>query len=208
MTSYASVVTLSIMTRITSTNSKKGGAAALSEVEVFVRAERWNEACRAITADLRSDPRNHWLVSRLALTFYEQRRYNDALIHSERALELNPRCPLSLWDYAGTLQMLDRDIEAADIYRRLLRRGAKRIANGPCGEGLARARGLIADCHLRLSDSLRRLNRESEAEIHFAKHLDLRGPGCQSIYSLKDLSKRHGTSLEPHGVVIPREPHE
>jgi tetratricopeptide (TPR) repeat protein len=200
MTSYASVVTLSIMTRITSTNSKKGGAAALSEVEVLVRAERWSEARQAITVELRSDPQNHWLVSRLALTFYEQRRYKDALIHNERALELNPRCPLSLWDYAGTLQMLDRDIEAADVYRRIIRRGAKRIANDPCGEGLARSRGLIADCHLRLSDSLLALNRESEAETHFVKHLDLRGPGCQSIYSLKDLSKQRGMSVRSHAV--------
>jgi len=189
------------MARITSTNSNNRGAAVLPEVEVLVRAERWNDARRAITVELRSDPRNHWLVSRLALTFYEQRRYKDTLILNERALALNPRCPLSLWDYAGTLQMLDRNNEAAEVYRRLIRRGSKRIANGPCGEGLARARGLIADCHLRLSDSLRALNLESESLIHFEKHLDLRGPGCQSIYSLKDLAKRRGASVRSRGAV-------
>jgi len=97
--------------------------------------------------------------------------------------------------------MLDRNNEAAEVYRRLIRRGSKRIANGPCGEGLARARGLIADCHLRLSDSLRALNLESESLIHFEKHLDLRGPGCQSIYSLKDLAKRRGASVRSRGAV-------
>jgi len=68
------------MARITSTNSNNRGTAVLPEVEVLVRAERWNDARRAITVELRSDPRNHWLVSRLALTFYEQRRYKDTLI--------------------------------------------------------------------------------------------------------------------------------
>ena len=185
------------MIRITKNNRRNTGAAAPPEVEVLVRAERWSEARRAITVELRSDPENHWLVSRLALTFYEQHRYKEALRHSERALMLAPRCPLSLWDYAGTLQMLGRDTEAVNVYRGLIRRGSQRIANGPCGEGLARARGLIADCHFRLSKSLHALNRELEAKVHFAKHLDLRGPGCQSIYSLKDLAKHRGRLLEP-----------
>jgi len=187
--------------RTTKNNFGNRGAAALPEVELLLRAERWSDARRAIIVELRSDPEDHWLVSRLALTFYEQRRYKEALIHSERALALAPRCPLSLWDYAGTLQMLNRDVEAVEVYRRLIRRGVKRIANGPCGEGLARARGLIADCHLRLSDSLRALNQEPAAELHFAMHLDQRGPGCHSIYSLKDLAKRPGRSVRSHAVV-------
>lgn len=173
----------------------------LSNVEALIRQDRWVEARRVILARLRSDPDNHWLVGRLGLTYYEQRQYKRALEHATHAVALMPRCPLALWDYAGSLQMLDRDAQAVDIYRGLIRRGVKRIASGPCGEGMARARGLIADCHLRLSDSLSALRRDAEAMRHFAKHLDMRGPGCQSIYSLKDTAKRRIELARPHAAV-------
>jgi hypothetical protein len=163
-----------------------------TDIESLIREERWGEARKAITTELRNNPTSHWLIARLGLTYYEQRRYSLALKFAARALELAPRCPLALWDYAGALQMLDRDAEAIPIYRRLIRRGPLRMANGPCGEGLAWSRGLIADCHLRLSDSMHALGDEAGAERHFDKHLEMRGPGCQSIYPLKDIAARRG----------------
>jgi len=84
--------------------------------------------------------------------------------------------------------MLGRHDDAIDAYRSLVRRGAKRIAKGPCGEGLARARGLVADCHFRIAESLESLGRRNAALAAFETHLDLRGPGCQSIYRLRDLN--------------------
>jgi tetratricopeptide (TPR) repeat protein len=161
-----------------------------TDIESLIREGRWSEARKAITTELRIDPTSHWLITRLGLTYYEQRKYSRALTFAARALELAPRCPLALWDFAGALQMLDRDTEAIAIYQRLIRRGPLRIAKDPCGEGLARSRGLVADCHLRLSDSLRSIGEESGAERHFVKHLDMRGPGCQSIYPLKDITAR------------------
>jgi hypothetical protein len=105
---------------------------------------------------------------------------------------------MSAGDDAGALQMLDRHTEAVAIYQRLIRRGPIRIADDPCGEGLARSRGLIADCHLRLSDSLHELGDAAGAARNFMKHLDLRGPGCQSIYPLKEIAarrRRNGAKL-------------
>jgi tetratricopeptide (TPR) repeat protein len=162
-----------------------------TDIESLIREGRWNAARRAITIALRSKPTSHWLIARLGLTYYEQRQYSRGLKFTTRALELSPRCPLALWDYAGTLQMLARDAEAIAIYRRLIQRGPVRIAKDPCGERLSRSRGLVADCHLRLSDSLHSLGDEVGAERHFVKHLDMRGPGCQSIYPLKEIAVRH-----------------
>ncbi|MDX2166831.1 MAG: tetratricopeptide repeat protein [Deltaproteobacteria bacterium] len=160
----------------------------ISPIEKSIRAGRWLTARKAIERALMIDPHNHWLLTRLGLTYYELRDYSAALRCSEQALVLNPKCPLALWDYAGTLQMLDRHREAIEVYRSLLRRGAKRIAHGRCGEGVARARGLIADCHYRLAESLTALGRADEALAAFTKHLDLRGPGCRSIYLLRTLN--------------------
>ena len=162
--------------------------ARLDPVEALVREGRWRAAQRAILRALKETPDSHWLLSRLSLTYYEQRDYRSALTHAKRALALSPSCHLALWEYAGALQMLGRHREAIQTYRRLTRRGAKRIATGPCGEGIARARGLVADCHYRLSESLAAVGKRQAALKEFATHLDMRGPGCRSIYPLDTLT--------------------
>jgi tetratricopeptide (TPR) repeat protein len=170
------------------------------DIEKLIGAERWVDARRLIRRALRSKPNDHWLLTRLGLTYYEQRRYEQALKLSERAFSVAPTCPLVLWDYAGCLEMLDRNSEAADIYQRLIRRGPKRIAVGPCGEGLSLARGLVADCHLRLADVFEAMGRGAESMAEFDKHLDMRGPGCRSIYPLKTLQRKVSRSRERAGV--------
>jgi tetratricopeptide (TPR) repeat protein len=161
-----------------------------ADIEILIRQERWTEAERAIRGALKIKPDDHWLVTRLASTLYEQGQFKRSLIYASRAVDLAPYCPLALWDLAGTLQMLERHQEALAIYRRIVKRGYQRIAVEPCGEGLARSRGLVADCHLRISDSLRLLGREALSMRHFGQHLDMRGPGCHSIYSLADISRK------------------
>ena len=122
-----------------------------SKIETLIAAEDWPRARKAVREELRSSPNNHWLLTRLGLTYYEERRYKLSLKYSLRALAQMPNCPLALWDYAGTLEMLDQTQDALTIFQRLVRRGIPEITFGDCGEGLAWARGLIADCHYRLA---------------------------------------------------------
>jgi len=68
------------------------------------------------------------LLTRLGLTFYEERRYAQALKYSLRALEEVPNCPLALWDYAGSLEMLDQTKAALKVYLYLIRRGIHSVA--------------------------------------------------------------------------------
>jgi hypothetical protein len=93
--------------------------------------------------------------------------------------------------------MLQRHWEALAIYEKLTQRGAKQIAVGPCGEGLAWANGLVADCYYRMMESLDALGDETGANAMLVRHLDMRGPGCYSIYPLGEL-RRNGRPL-PQG---------
>jgi tetratricopeptide (TPR) repeat protein len=161
-----------------------------NKIEKLIEKEDWPNARKAILAALKQSPDDHWLVTRLGLTYYEQRNYKKALEIEEEAYKLSPNCPLVLWDYAGTLQMLGRHEEAMELYHRIIAKGIDEIAYGECGEGKGKARGLIADCSFRISDSYQDLGSEELSLQAFEKHLDLRGPGCYSIYSLKDLSRR------------------
>ena len=157
-------------------------------IEVLVRQSRWRAALRAIVSELKVTRQSHWLLARLALMHYELHDYRAAREYAKRAMTLEPRCHLALWEYAGALQMLGRHREAVKVYRRLTHRGAERIASGPCGEGLARARGLVADCHYRIASSLRALGARQAAGREFRRHLGMRLSGSRSIYSLRELA--------------------
>jgi tetratricopeptide (TPR) repeat protein len=159
---------------------------------ILFEREHWNSARKLILSKLKRDKLNHWLLTRLGSTYYEERNYKKALEITKRALLLAPKCPLVLWDYAGTLQALDKDLEAIQIYRKLIRKGIKRIATEKCGEGIARARGLIADCYFGLSISLFEIGKKKAGLKAFENHLELRGPGCRSIYSIEYVKNRIG----------------
>jgi hypothetical protein len=70
------------------------------------------------------------------------------------------------------------------VYRRILRRDVDSLAYGDCGEGLAWARGLIADCWYRIARCHLRSGRRRLSTTAFKTHLKLRGPGCRSIYPI------------------------
>ena len=57
-------------------------------------------------ANLKKEPDNHWLLTRLGLTYYEERAYGASLSYERRALNLAPHCPRAFWDDAGSLQKL------------------------------------------------------------------------------------------------------
>jgi tetratricopeptide (TPR) repeat protein len=162
-----------------------------NKIEELIKKDDWAGARREIRASLKRQPDDHWLLTRLGLTYYEQHNYKKARETEEKAIKLAPKCPLVLWDYAGSLQALDLHEEAIKIYRRLIAKGVNRIAFGECGEGKAWARGLIADCYYRLALSYQAMGDEKLALKALERHLDLRGPGCQSIYPLKKLTVKY-----------------
>ena len=157
-------------------------------LDAAVAAEDWARARSLLRAALRRRPDDHWLWTRLAMVIYEQRQYSRALVAAQHAFSLQPRCPLVLWDLAGPLQALERHSEALALYRRIVRTPLERLAFGRCGEGLARAKGLVADSYYRLSISLDALGRHKQALAASHRPLPPRGPGCHSISRRRDLS--------------------
>jgi len=153
-------------------------------IEQQIEREDWEGARRLIEIELLSKPDDHWYLTRLSSTYYEQRDYRRALELSSRALEIAPLCPLILWDHAGTLEMLDRPREALSIYRRLVGRGVENLAHGECGEGRPRARGLIADSLFRMGTCYAALGESEAAADCWQRCLAERGPGCQATYPI------------------------
>ena len=160
------------------------------EIEKLIAIEDWKAARKLIRAALRKEPDSHWLLTRLGLTYYEEQNYEKALFYDTQAMNLAPNCPLVLWDYAGTLDMLGRNKEAIAIYRKLIKRGVDKIAYGECGEGLAWARGVVADCLYRIAKCYAEEEKPKKALNYYEQHLNQRGPGCRSIYPIDEVKKQ------------------
>jgi len=153
--------------------------------DLFERA-KWAEARRLLEARLREQPRNHWVLTRLGTTYYEEQDYERALALTQRAQALAPTCPLVVWDLASTLEMLGKDRKALRLYQGLVARGTRAIANDECGEGIAWARSLLTDCLYSVAGCLHRLGRHQEALRSIQEYLQLRAMGVRSVYSLKE----------------------
>ncbi len=159
-------------------------------IESAIAAEDWRHARRLIREELRNRRDDHWLLTRLALTYYEQRQYKKSLLYVVEALQIAPYCPLAVWDYAGTLDMLKRKKKALQIYRWLISWGEDRIAYGECGEGKRSARSLIADCYYRIA-GIHEYRRERDKALRaYKQHLLRRKPGVRSIYPIALVRRR------------------
>jgi tetratricopeptide (TPR) repeat protein len=164
---------------------------AWKKIEKNIEADNWVAARKLIREELKRDPKDHWLLGRLALTYYEQRKYDRALYWNVMALQEAPYCPLLIWDYAGTLAMLDRNDEALILYRWLLSWGEEQLAYGECGEGIRRARALIADCHYRIACIWHEKRQWKRAAVELGEYLTMRRSGHGSIYSLRQVKAEY-----------------
>lgn len=164
---------------------------AARQIEEAIERDNWQKARLLIRQWLRREPNDHWLLTRLGLTYYEQKQYRRALRYELKALQIEPYCPLVVWDYAGTLDMLGRKKEALSVYRWLPSWGEEKLAFGPCGEGIQAARSLIADCFYRIAVILEEQGQRKRAIAAFQEHLSRRTRGTRSIYPLSKVRRRY-----------------
>lgn len=169
--------------------------ARAKRIEKAIAQEKWEKARSIIEPWLRDVPDDHWLLTRLALTYYEQKKYAKALHYDLEALQIAPYCPLAVWGYAGTLEMLGRKKEALSIFRWLAGWGEDYLADEPCGEGIRSARSLITDCYYRIGRILEQQRQWKRATAAYKEHLSRRGRGIRSIYSLLEVRQRYTALL-------------
>lgn len=133
--------------------------------------ERWTESRRLFRAELRSRPADHWLLTRVAMTYYEQHQYSAALKFARRARQLAPWCPLVKWDLATICWMNDRDKEAVKLWKEIAASPIKKLAYGQCGEGVAWASSLVNDARFRLAQSFRTQRQFKRARTLLKRHI-------------------------------------
>lgn len=156
-----------------------------TNVETLLHQQRWEEARQLLQKELVREPNNHWLLTQLGVTHYEQGQYQEALKSLLPSLDIVPDCPLTLWNLAGALGALDRPEEAIAIYTGLLRSN-KSAADDPCWESDEWTEALKTDCVYRLGVCFQHLGRRKSAEHCFRQYINLLLAGMNGSYSVED----------------------
>lgn len=167
-----------------------------AEIERLIQQDRWAEVRLGIRHLLREEGgADHWLMARMGLAYYEERRYREALEWSRRAIAAEPRCPLARWEFAGALQMLGRLAEAKEQYQLLARLRDSGSRSEPCWEGKSWAEGLRLDAIFRLATIAQHQGESGRARKLYLSFIRERPAVRSSIYSTKE-AKRELASLQ------------
>ena len=156
-------------------------------VEALLLREEWEKARKRLQKELAGDPDNHWLLTQLGVTFYEQGQFLDALKCLRSSLEIVPDCPLTLWNLAGTLDSLGKTRVAIPIDTWLL--NSKRSpVDDSCWESEAWTDSLKTDCVYRLGVCFQHLGSQASAEHCFRQYLNLMLAGMVGSYPMEDVA--------------------
>ena len=158
-------------------------------VDELLQREEWDDARKLVERELKRQPNDHWLLTQLGVTYYEQGRYREALSPLLDSLAIVPDCPLTLWNVAGTLDALGKPEVAVPIYAWLL--GSKKSADDdPCWESDEWSDSLKTDSVYRIGTCLQRMERWESAEHCFREYINLILAGVDGAYQLQDAARR------------------
>ncbi len=160
-----------------------------NRVNLLFQQGKWVTARKLLEEEREKDPTDHWVLTQLGVTFYEQRRYQEALQLFLASLKIVRDCPLTLWNAAGALDSLARHDEAVHIYTWLLR--AKTLPKkDPCWESKGWADALKADCVYRLGRCFEHLGKREVAKHCYHQYMNLLATGIEGTYSVDDVLGR------------------
>lgn len=157
-----------------------------TKIDDAIEHDDWENARHLLKQALRDEPDDHWLLTRLSTTYYEEHNYKEALATSQRALQSEPDCPLVRWDYACALDMLNRTKDAISVWKSLLNQGTTTLDADPCGEGHEWSSSLLNDCKYRLALAYADLKDFPLATQYLCNFIAARREGESSIYELVD----------------------
>ncbi len=118
----------------------------IKKINELFQDEKWKVAREIIKVELENYPQDHWLLTRLSTTYYEEHKYDKALYYVRKAFKIAPNCPLVIWDYACALDMIEKEMKAIELWKKIISLGVEQVAYDECGEGIRWAKSIINDC--------------------------------------------------------------
>ena len=161
----------------------------LKEYYYLYDMEEWKQARTILLRLLKIEPNNHWILTSISSTLYEERKYKQALKYSQKAYLLDEKCNLVLYDYANVLDMLGLELDAIKLWKSILNKGLFNIAKGHHGEGILKAKIMMNNCRFRIGSSYLDIGDKKNAKKYLILHLKNRNRGLPSIITKKEVVK-------------------
>jgi tetratricopeptide (TPR) repeat protein len=161
------------------------------QINSLFAKEKWAEARALLEPELIKFPGSHWLLDRLSVTYYEQKNYQKAFTFINKAFAIAPRCPLVLWDYAGTCAAQGKTQASIQKYKALFDMFPDEFHEDECGEDMHWASSLIMDCFFRLAVCYQTLKKYHDAMSYLDEYIGIRTTrdDLDSLYSIADAKK-------------------
>lgn len=163
-------------------------AAFNKRINALFKRDDWKQARSLLETEFKKNPSDHWLLTQLAVTFYEERKYKKALGLLVKSLKIVPDCPLTLWNVGGALDATGQHGSAIRVYTWLLR-SKKSPAEDPCWESEQWADVLKTDCIYRIGVCFKNEGAHDLALHCFHQYLNLLMSGKDASYSLDDVHR-------------------
>lgn len=154
---------------------------ALIKYYNYFNKENWVSAKNILLDLLKNGKKGFWIYSCISACYYEMKDYKHALKFSKLAYKTNPNSPLVLWDYAGVLIMLNKEIEGIKLYEKILYKSAFQIGKTETTEGIKWANSLLNDCRFKIGLAYFRIGKDANAKKYFLEHLKYRKKGLPSL---------------------------
>jgi len=167
------------------------------KIKDLIQRGMWEAARTMLQRERERDPENHWVLTQLGVTFYEQRRYEEALRLFLASHGIVRDCPLTLWNLAGTLDSVGKHADATRIYTWILQSNVS-PDDDPCWESKEWTDALKADCVYRLGVCFQHLGNKRKAEHCYRQFLNLLSIGVEGSYTIDDV-KRHMRDFQDSG---------
>jgi tetratricopeptide (TPR) repeat protein len=167
-----------------------------NKIDRLFRKNEWTEARKLLESEHARDPESHWILTQWGVTYYEQRRYKEALRLFLKAKAIVSDCPLTMWNLAGIYDALGKHRAAIGIYTWLME-SVNSPDDDPCWESKEWTNALKTDCVYALGASYQQLGDQSLAEHCYRQYIDLLLVGIEGTYSIEE-ARRKIQSL--HGI--------
>lgn len=167
--------------------NNKGKNQLSQKVNILMSLGKWKDVEKLVRNALRKEPSEYWLLTTLANSLYEQKKYKEALDLSQEAYKLNKNDPLVIYDLAPILKMNGYVNEAVSKWKLIERKSINELAFGKYGEGIKWAKGVKNNVYLHLALVYKEKGDMKKFKKYLLLNLNNRERGVFCSYPKKDV---------------------
>ena len=141
-------------------------------------------------------PKEYYIFTELSSLYYKEENHTDALLSSEKAMRIEPKDVLVLYNYGMALFLNDKFDEAVAQFNYIRKKSLSSIAYGRHGEGIKWAQSLINDSVYMAGVSYMEKGNYQQAKRLIQRHLLQRKRGIYSDFTKQQVMSRLNSLLK------------